>query len=345
MPRLAVVVPSLAFALLLPTSAHAQFGGLVKRAAERVVKKDNPSTSSSSQTPIDDAVVTHMLAGLKEEARVADSVGRASLAQNAEAVGQVDAFLKRYAEYATARDASRRAQQEYQACIAGPGAELAAMSQGQGAPPNAMAMAQRMERMSPEEREAFEAKMDKLEKEAKAAEKSGNVAEQQRIRREVQQLTGASMTPAAGAPSPADVKKMQAAGNRMQQCRMPTPYTGQAPDPVMVRPVVVENGVASLAPQATREIRDSASAQAYLTSLRSMSMGNAPIARGAQAAGIETGRYSLLRERMLYIYARSVMDDEAAHPSGFSDEEYAALESHRGEIVAAARRLKQLGAF
>jgi hypothetical protein len=230
--------------------------------------------------------------------------------------------------------------------MGGAGAELATMSQQPGgAPPGAMAMAQRMERMSPEEREAFEAKMDKLEKEANAAEKSGNVAEQQRIRGEIAQLTGAPMSPAPSARSQADVKKMQAAGNRMQQCRMPTPYTGQAPDPVMVRPVVTENGVATLGPRATREIRDSASAQAYLTSLRSMAMGNAPIARGAQAAGIESGRYSLLRERILYIYGRSVMDDSGARPSGLSDDEYAALESHRSEIVTAARRLQQLGAF
>jgi hypothetical protein len=343
--RRIAVASSLTLALLLPVQAHAQFGGLVKRAAERVVKKDNPPASSSSQ-PIDDATVTHVLAGLREEARVADSIGRASLAQNAEAVGQVDTFLRRYAEYSAAREASRRAQQEYQACIGGPGAELAAMSQQPGgAPPGAMAMAQRMERMSPEEREAFEAKMDKLEKEANAAEKSGNVAEQQRIRGEIAQLTGAPMSPAPSARSQADVKKMQAAGNRMQQCRMPTPYTGQAPDPVMVRPVVTENGVATLGPRATREIRDSASAQAYLTSLRTMAMGNAPIARGAQAAGIETGRYSLLRERILYIYGRSVMDDSGARPSGLSDDEYAALESHRSEIVTAARRLQQLGAF
>src|SRR5690349_14148894 len=118
------------------------------------------------------------------------------------------------------------------------------MSQGPygGPPPGAMALAQRMESMSDEEREAFQAKMDKLEKEAKAAEKSGNLAEQQRIRGEIEKLTGVSMAPSASAPrrSQADVRKMQAAGARMQQCTMPQPFTGEKPAPIMVRPVVTE---------------------------------------------------------------------------------------------------------
>ena len=340
--RLVVAVSSLALALVLPASAHAQFGGLVRRAAERVVKKE---TSTSSQPRIDDATVTQMLAGLTEEARIADSIGRATLAENADVFGKVDGFLKRYATYATARDRERRAAEEYQACMSGPGQELASMQRASGPPPGAMAMAQRMESMSDEEREAFQAKMDKLEKEAKAAEKSGNVAEQQRIRGEIEKLTGMPMNAAASPRSQADIKKMQAAGARMEKCKMPQPSAVQPPAPIMVRPLVNEGGTTKFAPAATREIRDSLDAQAYLTSIRSMKVGNAPIDRGAKAAGMDTGRYSLLRERVLNIYANSLLHDSEAHPSGFTDEEYEALEAHRAKILGTARRLKELGAF
>jgi hypothetical protein len=344
--RLVVAVTSLALALVLPARAHAQFGGLVRRAAERVVKKENPA---SSQPQIDDATVTQMLTGLAEEARVADSIGRATLAENAEVFGQVDGFLKRYATYATARDRERRAAEEYQACMSGPGQELAAMSQGPmaGPPPGAMAFAQRMESMSDEERDAFQAKVDKLEKEAKAAEKSGNIAEQQRIRGEIEKLTGMSMAPSPNAPrrSQADIKRMQDAGARMEKCKMPQPSAVEPPAPIMVRPLVNEGGTTKFAPTATREIGDSANAQAYLTSLRSMKVGNAPIDRGAKAAGMDAGRYSLLRERMLNIYANSLLQDSQAHPSGFSDDEYTTLEAHRAEILRMARRLRELGAF
>jgi hypothetical protein len=341
--RLVVAVSSLALALVLPARVHAQFGGLVRRAAERVVKKE---TSTSSQPRIDDATVTQMLAGLTEEARIADSIGRATLAENAEVFGQVDGFLKRYATYAASRDRERRAAEEYQACMSGPGQELASMQGASaGPPPGAMAFAQRIESMSDEERDAFQAKMDKLEKEAKAAEKSGNVAEQQRIRGEIQKLTGMPMTPAAAPRSQADVRKMQAAGARMEKCKMPQPSAVQPPAPIMVRPLVNEGGTTKFAPTATREIGDSAAAQAYLTSLRSMKVGSAPIDRGAKAAGMDTGRYSLLRERVLNIYANSLLRDSEAHPSGFTDEEYEALEAHRPKILGTARRLMELGAF
>jgi len=223
------------------------------------------------------------------------------------------------------------------------------MSQGpsSGPPPGAMALAQRMESMSDEEREAFQAKMDKLEKEAKAAEKSGNLAEQQRIRGEIEKLTGMSMAPAANAPrrSQADIKRMQDAGARMEKCKMPQPSAVQPPAPIMVRPLVTEGGTTKFAPTATREISDSSDAQAYLVSLRSMKVGNVPVERGAKAAGMDSGRYSLLRERVLNIYANSLLRDSEAHPSGFSDEEYDALEAHRSEILKTARRLKELGAF
>ena len=340
--RLVVVVSSLALALVLPAHAHAQFGGLVRRAAERVVKKE---TSTSSQPQIDDATVTQMLAGLSEEARIADSIGRATLAENGEVFAQVDGFLKRYATYATARDNATRARAEYQSCVSGPGQELASMQGTSAPPPGAMALAQRMENMSDEEREAFQAKLDKLEKEAKAAEKSGNVAEQQRIRGEIQKLTGMPMNASASPRSQADIRKMQAAGARMEQCRMPQPFTAQPPQPIMVRPLVNEGGTTRFAPAATREIRDSLDAQAYLISIRSMKVGNAPIARAAKVAGMDSGRYSLLRERMLNIYANSLLHDSEAHPSGFSDDEYAALQAHRSEILRTARRLKELGAF
>jgi hypothetical protein len=341
--RLVVAVSSFALALALPASAHAQFGGLMRRAAERVVKKEMPG---SSESRIDDAAVTQMLAGLTEEARIADSIGRATLAENADVFGKVDSFLKRYATYATARDKERRAAEEYQACMSGPGQELAAMQGASaGPPPGAMALAQRMESMSDEERDAFQAKLDKLEKEAKAAEKSGNVAEQQRIRGEMQKLTGMPMNASASPRSQADIKKMQAAGARMEKCKMPQPSAVQPPAPIMVRPLVTEGGTTKFAPTATREISDSSDAQAYLVSLRSMKVGNVPVERGAKAAGMDSGRYSLLRERVLNIYANSLLRDSEAHPSGFSDEEYDALEAHRSEILKTARRLKELGAF
>jgi hypothetical protein len=289
-----------------------------------------------------------MLTGLTAEAKVADSIGRASLAQNAEVTGQVDAFLKRYAAYSSARANAMREREAYQSCIGAPSQDMASVAQAHpaGASPDAMAFAQRMESMSPEERKAFEAKMEKLEKEAKAAEKSGNVAEQQRIRGELQQLTGMSMSPGnAPAMSQADVKKMQAAGDRMAKCTMPTPFTAQPPAAIMVRPVVSANGVSTLGPSATRQIGDSVEAQSYLVSLRSMHVGNEPIVRGAGAAGIPQGQYSLLRERMLYMYAGALLRDDSARPDGFSDVEYAALQAHRSEILASAQRLKQLGAF
>ncbi len=345
MRRLLVV--ALLSATLLPAAAHAQFGGLVRKAAERAIKKDDPS-SSSGQPQIDDATVTHMLTGLAAEAKVADSIGRASLAQHAEVAGQVDAFLKRYAAYSSARANAMREREAYQSCIGAPSQDMAALAQAHpaGVSPDAMAFAQRMESMSPEERKAFEAKMDKLEKEAKAAEKSGNMAEQQRIRGEIQQLTGMSMSPgSAPTMSQADVKKMQAAGDRMAKCTMPTPFSAQPPQAIMVRPVVTENGISALGPSATREIGDSLEAQSYLVSLRSMHVGNEPIVRGAGAAGMDEGQYGLLRERMLYMYAGALLRDDSSRPDGFSSAEYAALQAHRSEILAAAQRLRQLGAF
>jgi hypothetical protein len=343
MRRLAVIaVSSFGLAFLLPARADAQFGGLMRRAAEHVVNRDK---SSSNQPKIDDAAVTQLLTGLTEEARIADSVSRAAMAQNAAVVKEVDAFLGRLATYSAARAESKREQQRYESCVGAPSQELTSMAQPGSASPNAMAFAQRMESMSDEERDAFQAKMDKLEKEAKAAEKSGDVAEQQRIRAEIQKLTGMPMTPTASPRSPAEIKKMQAAGNRIQQCPMPKQIAVREPEPIMVRPVVTENGVTKLAPSATREIADSIGAQNYLTSLRAMYVGNVSIEGGARAAGVDKGQYALLRERVLYIYANSIMHDASAHPSGFSDEEYDALESHRSAIVAVAQRLKQLGAF
>lgn len=350
MRRLVVVaVSSFAFTLLVPASAEAQFGGLVRRAAEKAAKKELPAPSSSGQSKIDEGVVTHMLAGFAVEATVADSINRASLARNADATGQVDAFLERYATYSSARASAMREHEAYQSCIGAPSQEVAAMAQSHpaSAPPGTMEFAQRMEKMSPEERKAFEAKMDTLEKEAKAAEKSGNVAEQVRIRNELQQLTGVSMTQPASAPamSQADMKKMQDAGDRMSKCAVPKPFMLQPPEAIMVRPVVSSNGISVLSPSATRRIADSSDAQAYLASLRSMHAGDEPIVRGAGAAGMDKGQYALLRERMLYIYASAAMRGEPGRPSGFTNEEYDALQAHRSEIVSAAERLKQLGAF
>ena len=349
MRRLVVVaVSAFTFTLLVPASAQAQFGGLVRKAAEKVAKKELPTHPSAGQSKIDEGVVTHMLAGLAVEATVADSINRASLARNADATGQVDAFLKRYATYSSARANAMREHEAYQSCIGAPSQEVAAMAQSHPVtpPPGAMEFAQRMEKMSPEERKEFEAKMHKLEKEAKEADRTHNVAEAERIRNELQQLTGVTMGTASAPPmSQADMKKMQDAGDRMSKCTVPKPFMLQPPEAIMVRPVVSSNGISVLSPSATRRIADSSDAQAYLASLRSMHAGDEPIVRGAGAAGMDKGQYALLRERMLYIYASAAMRGESARPSGFTNEEYDALQAHRSEIVSAAERLKKLGAF
>ena len=167
MRRLVVVaVSSFSLVLIAPVSAQAQFGGLVRRAAEKVAKKELPQSSSSSgQAKIDEGVVTHMLAGFAEEAKVADSIGRVSLARYADETGKVDAFLKRYATYSTARASAMREHEAYQSCIGAPSQEVAAMAQSHPASvsPGAMEFAQRLEKMSPDERKALEAKMNKLE--------------------------------------------------------------------------------------------------------------------------------------------------------------------------------------
>src|SRR6476469_2405011 len=153
-----------------------------------------------------------------------------------------------------------------------------------GARADAMALARRMESMSDEERDAFQAKLDKLEREAKAAEKSGNVAEQQRIRGDVEKLTGMSMSNVSDADRQkmaANSAKAQKAAKGVESCGpLPQMSRAQAPDPVKVRPIIEKNGELVLGPVATQEIRDSVEAKTYIQNLRVLRFGNQPALAG-----------------------------------------------------------------
>ena len=339
-----VAVALLVGATLAPRAVDAQFGGLMKRAAEKVNERRHGSVS---------ALVTaesapKLLAGLTAEVRLADSIGRASLAEHADVTSRIDAFLKRYAAWSAAQADARRSQAAYAACSGAPSRELMDAQRGQPSSmmASAMAMQQKMEAMSPEERDAFEAKMDKLEKEAEAAEKSGNVAEQQRIRGEINRLTGmGAMSATDQRASAASTQRMQAAGAKLQKCTLPKASSVRQPDPIMVRPVVTTNGVATLSPVASREIRDSITAQEYLMSLRAMTLGDRTVEAGAGAAGMDKGEYAVQRERVVYFFILPGIRGESAKSEVLRDEEWEALQDHRSEFIAVGTKLRRLGAI
>jgi hypothetical protein len=213
-----------------------------------------------------------------------------------------------------------------------------------------MAMAQRMASMSPEELETLQAKMEQLEREAKAAEKSGNVAEQQRIRGEVEKLTGMSMSNVSAADRQkvaANSAKAQKAAKGMESCGpLPQPSRMREPEPVKVRPIIEQNGQLVLGPVATQEIRDSVEAKSYIQNRRVMRFGDQPALAGAAASGMNTGDYSLGREQVLYFYALPALRGEAEQcPPAFKGDECKVLKSHREEILAAVKRLRESGAF
>lgn len=337
-------VALLAGATFVPRPAAAQFGGLMKRAAEKVNERRHGTVSAL----ITAESAPKLLAGLTAEVRAADSIGRASHAEHADVTARIDAFLKRYAAYSAAQADARRSQDAYAACSGAPSHELMDAQRGQPSSmmANAMAMQQKMDAMSPEERDAFEAKMDKLEKEAEAAEKSGNVAEQQRIRGEIAKLTGmGSMSASDQRASAASTQRMQAAGAKLQKCTMPKGSSVRRPDPIMVRPVVSTNGVNTLSPDASHEIRDSVSAQEYLMSLRAMTLGDRTVEAGAAASGMDKGEYAVQRERVVYFFILPGIRGESAKSDVLRDDEWEALQDHRSEFIAVGTKLRRLGAI
>ena len=341
--KFVVAVALLVGATIAPRPADAQFGGLMKRAAEKVngAAADRVFAVTAESAP-------RLLAGLTAEVRVADSIGRASAAEHGDVTRRIDAFLKRYAAWSASQARYRREQEAYGECSGAPSREIMDASRGQPSSMmgGAMAMQQKMEAMSPEERDAFDAKMEKLEKEAEAADRSGNVAEQQRIRREIEKLTGMGpLSPADQRASSASTQRMQAAGAKLQKCAAPKASSMSPPEPVMVRPVVTTDGVSALSPEASRAIRDSISAQEYLMSLRAMTLGDRTVEAGAAAAGMDKGEYAIQRERVVYFFILPGIRGESAKSDVLRDEEWDALQDHRSEFIAVGTKLRRLGAI
>jgi hypothetical protein len=343
--RLFVAAALVVVATIVPRSADAQFGGLMKRAAEKV--KDRRTGTVSALITAESA--PKLLAGLTAEASMADSIGRAALAEHADITSRVDAFLTRYAAWSTSQAVARREQQAYAECSGAPSQELMAASQSQPASQmaNAMAMQKKMEAMSPAERDAFEAKMEKLQERAEVAEKSGNVAEQQRIRSEIAALTGMNMNPSASEQraSAASQQRMRTAAAKLQKCTMPKAPTVAPPEAIKVPPVVTTNGVSALSPVASREIRDSLSAQEYLLSLRTMVLGDRTVESGAAAAGISKGDYAAQRERVVYYFILPGIRGESANSGALKAGEWDALQEHRSEFLTVGTKLRRLGAI
>jgi len=345
----------LAGAMIIPCRADAQFGSIRSRIQKQVEKKveGDKAPSNSSRAPVTDEWIAKLLKGFDAESKTADDLGKQSLAENSKIVADVDSYLKRERAYTDAQAASQKRMAEYSAC-AQPHSE-AMMSAAQNQPASVqnagMATAQRMASMSPEEQEEFEKKMDKLEKEAKAAEKSGNVAEQQRIRGEVEKLTGMSMSNVSAGDRQqmaSNSAKAQKAAKGMQSCgAIPQPSRVQRPDPVKVRPIVEQNGQLVLGPVATQEIRDSVEAHTYIQHLRVLRFGDRPAVAGAAASGMATGDYSLGREQILYFFALPALRGEQGNscPPAYKGEECAVLQRHRTEILASVRRMRESGAL
>ena len=352
--RLTMYAPLLlAGAMILPSRADAQFGSIRDRMKKQIEKKveGDKAPSRSSRAPVTDEYVAKLLEGFAAEAQTADDLGKQSLAENAKIIADVNDYLKRQRAYTDARAAAEKRMAEYNACAQPHNAEMMAAAQNQPASvQNAgMAMAQRMASMSPEERDALQKKMEQLQREAKAAEKSGNVAEQQRIRAEVEKLTGMSMSNVSADDRrklAANSAKAQKAAKGMESCGpLPQVSRMREPEPVKVRPIIEQNGALVLGPVATQEIRDSVDAKTYIQNLRVMRFGDRPAIAGAAASGMTAGDYSLGREQVLYFYALPALRGEAEQcPPAFKGDECKVLKSHRAEILAAVKRLRESGA-
>ena len=352
--RLTMFAALLVGAMTLPTRADAQFGSIRDRVKKQIEKKaeGDKAPSRSSRAPVTDEYIAQLLKGFAAEAQTADDLGKKSLAENAKIVADVNDYLKRQRAYADAQAASEKRVAEYNACAQPHTAQMMEAAQNQPASvQNAgMAMAQRMASMSPEEQEAFEKKMEQLERDAKAAEKSGNVAEQQRIRGEIEKMTGMSMSNVSAADRQkmaANSAKAQKAAKGMESCGpLPQVSRMREPEPVKVRPIIEQNGQLVLGPVATQEIRDSVEAKTYIQNLRVMRFGDQPARAGAAASGMNTGDYSLGREQVLYFYALPALRGEAEQcPPAFKGDECKVLKSHREEILTAVKRLRESGAF
>lgn len=343
----------LAGTMLLASRADAQFGSIRDRMKKQIEKKieGDKAPSRSGRAPVTDEYVSRLLKGFAAEAQTAEDLGKQSLAENAKVVADVNDYLKRRRAYTEAQAASEKRVAEYNACTQPHAARMMEAAQNQPASvQNAgMAMAQRMANMSPEEREALRKKMEQLDREAKAAERSGNVAEQQRIRAEVEKLTGMSMENVSAADRrklAANGAKVQKAAKGMESCGpLPQVSAVQPPDPVRVHPIIEKNAQLVLGPDATQEIRDSVEAAAYIQNLRVMRFGDQPALAGAAASGMSPGDYNLGREQVLYFYALPALRGEAEGcPPAFSRDECAVLKHHRAEILAAVMRLRESGA-
>lgn len=352
--RLIPAVIALALASsALSSTAEAQFGSIrnrVKKTIEKKVGVDKPASNGGRQ-PMTEDRVAQLLKGMAAEAKSADDISSRALKANSKTVAELDTYVKRWRAYGESQAKANRRQEEYSACVAPYSQDMMAAAQNQPASVqmNGMAMAQKMESMSPEERDEFEKKMEKLERESKAAEKSGNLAEQQRIRGEIEKLTGMSM----GSVSDADRKKI-AANNRkaqkaskgMQSCGpTPQPSRAQPPAPAMVRPIVQKNGQLALGPAATQEVSDTTEAQDYVRNLRRMGVGSQPTVDGAAAAGMSTGDYDLAREQVVYYFALPAMrgTEGTSCSRTFSDDDCQVLRRHRDEIIAAVQKLRASG--
>lgn len=346
----AVAVASLALFALTPVPAHAQFGGLIKRAvakraAEEIVKQ--PGSGKAGKRELTDDQVTKLLAGLTAEARSANEIGRAAIAEHGDAVRQIDSYLAKQAAYEKSRAEATRQVEAYSACTGAHTEALTAAAQGasMGARPDAMALMQKMQNMSPAESDAFQAKLDALEARAEAAKKSGDVVEQQRVRADIGKLTGINMSAPAAAPmSAANVKKAKDAAAGIQKCgSVPRVSVAQAPDPVMVRRVLHASGGDSLETEANQTIQTRAEASVYTQQLRLMSLGDKPAEQGAAAAGMSKGAYSLMREEVLYFYVVPVMRGQSPRAGAFGEAELSVLDAHRSELIAAAKHLQEVG--
>ena len=342
-------------AVSIPERAEAQFGSIRNRIQKQIEKKveGDKAPSRPGRAPVTDEYVAALLKGFDAEAKTANDLAKQSLDENAQVIAAINDYLKQERAYEAATAASDKRSAEYNACVNPHSQEIMEAAQNQPASVQnaAMAMAQRMESMTPAERNEFEQKMTKLEKEAKAAEKSGNVAEQERIRGEVAKLTGMPMNEISAADRQkmaANSAKAQKAAKGMESCGpLPRgPRVGR-PDPVKVKPIIQKNGELVLAPEATQDIRDSTEARVYIQNLRVMRFGNRPAVAGAAASGMEAGDYSLGREQVLYFFALPALrgESDGRCPPAFKGDECVVLQRHRDEILASAKRLRDSGAF
>lgn len=337
--------------VFLPASAQAQFGGLVKRAiakraAEEIIKQPDSGKPGKRGTLTDDQV-TRMLAGFTEEARSADEIGRAAVARYGDVMSRIDSYLAKEAAFEKSREDAERQGEAYSACTQGYTETLqkASMAAGESVRPDAMALAQKMEGMNDDERSAFEKKLNALQTRAEAAQKSGNLAEQQRVRADLEKLTGIKMSRSSMPPaSTANMERAKAAAAGIQKCEMPSRMAvAERPEPVRVRRVLHGSAGDTLETEANQMISSRDEAAAYVQQVRLMSLGDKPMEQGAAAAGMSKGEYALMREELLYFYAIPVTKGQSPRAGAFGEAELRLLDAHRTELLTATKRLRTAG--